>query len=887
MPKRKDLLFGAALLLATCVAYLPAMQGGFLWDDDDYVTGNHLLTAPDGLQRIWFSLESRSQYFPLTYTVLRLEHALWGLNPLGYHIVNLLFHAANALLVWQLLRRLSVPAAWLAAAIFALHPVHVESVAWISEFKNVLSLFFFLLACGAWLRFLERPHPTGRWWYGGAIAFYALALFAKTTACTLPAVLLLVLWLKREPIDRRRILQVIPFLAIGLGMGLIVVWWERFHQGTRGGEFAVGFVERLLIAGRSGWFYLGKLVWPVKLTFSYPRWVIDARDPLQYGWLLGAAGAGVLIWRLRSFLGRGLEVAAIFYIAVLGPVLGFIMLYTFRYTFVADHYQYVASIGPIAFYAAALSRISRNLTAHRRPFLGFAAVLLAILGALTWQQSHIYKNAETLWRDTLAKNPASWMAHNNLGLELTNQDRLTEAFSHYREALQLKPGYGDALNNMGLALAREGKLDEAATRYSEALRANPNLTRAHYNWGIALARQGKLAEAVSHYQEALRMEPMQPEIHNNLANALSRQGKTGEALAHYARALKLAPDYAQAHYNLALTLRAKGRLTEALIHLLHAIRIEPDHSEFRVRLAALLAERGKLDDAIAEYQEALRRNPVSADIHNDLGNVLSRRGKRDEAIAHYAQALQLKPGLFQAHNNLGLEMVSRGKLDQAIHHYAEALRIKPDFAEAHFNLGRVLAALGRPLDAVSQYSEALRFAPDLAQAHYQLADLLAEQKNLDAALIHAREAARLLPNSPEVREQLARLLLRHGDIPPAIEQYHATLRMEPDRPGALNGLAWILATSADPKIRNGTEAVRLAELACKLTAYNDPVNIETLAAACAERGDFKKAIELDGKAIDLARAMGKRELIQELQQHLALYKAGQRISTKPAARKTR
>ena len=343
------------LLVITVVAYHPAWHAGFIWDDDVYVTGNPLLTAPDGLWRIWFSLDCPSQYFPLTYTTFYLERGLWGLNPAGYHWVNLLLHAANALLVWWVLARLRVPGAWLAAAVFALHPVQVESVAWITERKNVLMGFFFLLTICAWIKFIDEPGRR-RWrFYILGIAFYALALSAKTTACTLPAALLLILWLKKIPIGWRRLAQVAPFMALGIGMGLLTMWWERYHMGTHGQAFEIPPVERGLIAGRALWFYAGKLLWPANLMFSYPRWTISASDPRAYGWPLATAILGVVIWRARRQLGRSMEVAALFFAATLCPVLGFIMLYTFQYTFVADHYQYLACIGPVALAVAGMT----------------------------------------------------------------------------------------------------------------------------------------------------------------------------------------------------------------------------------------------------------------------------------------------------------------------------------------------------------------------------------------------------------------------------------------------------------------------------------------------------------------------------------------------------
>src|SRR6266481_4881699 len=304
------LIFAVVLTAVTILAYRPAWHGGFLWDDDDYIIKNELLTAQDGWQRIWFSLDSPSQYFPLTYSTFRIEHALWGLNTTGYHWVNLLLHVGNALLVWAVLARLGVPGSWLAAAIFALHPVQVESVAWITERKNTLMAFFFLLTLLGWARFIDernqqaiqrsRAHrkqrakevtqagklnPSSWRFYWLALIFYLLALCSKATACTLPAALFLILWLQKKRIDWRRVLQIAPFIVLGLAMGLMTVWWERYHQGTLGAMFALGPLERLIVATHTPWFYLGKLFWPTKLTFIYPQWTITPSNPLAYIWL--------------------------------------------------------------------------------------------------------------------------------------------------------------------------------------------------------------------------------------------------------------------------------------------------------------------------------------------------------------------------------------------------------------------------------------------------------------------------------------------------------------------------------------------------------------------------------------------------------------------------
>src|SRR5881398_447213 len=388
-------LFVLVLAAVTILAYRPAWNGGFLWDDDAYVTNNELLTAPDGLRRIWFSFESPSQYFPLVYTTFRIERALWGLNPAGYHVVNVLLHVANALLVWRLLARLKVPGAWLAGAIFALHPVQVESVAWITERKNVLMGFFFLLTLLAWTAFVDERTKRPWRFYGLALILYVLALSAKTTACTLPAALLLILWLQKKSINWERILQIAPFFLLGLGIGLVTVWWERYHQGTRMAVLALGPVERILVASRAVWFYLGKLIWPSNLTFIYPRWTIVSTHSLAYAWLLAGAGLCAVIYFVRRYVGRGVEVAAAFFVATLSPVLGFIMLYTFRYTFVADHYQYLACIGPIALASAALINLADAFERSRTLILSAVLCVVAVLAALTWRQAAMYGDIET------------------------------------------------------------------------------------------------------------------------------------------------------------------------------------------------------------------------------------------------------------------------------------------------------------------------------------------------------------------------------------------------------------------------------------------------------------------------------------------------------------
>jgi protein O-mannosyl-transferase len=580
------------LLLAslTILAYRPAWNGGFVWDDDDYIIKNDLLTASDGLRRIWFSLDSPSQYFPLVYTTFRIERALWDLNPSGYHWVNLLLHVANALLVWWLLLRLNVPGAWLAGAIFALHPVQVESVAWITERKNVLMGFFYLLTLLAWIGFIDERTKRPWRFYVLALGLYVLALSAKSTACTLPAALLLILWLQKKPITKQRLIQIVPFVILGIGMGLLAVWWERYHQGTNRAAFPfLNPIDRILVASRAVWFYLNKLIWPTNLTFIYPRWNISPAHLLDYTWLLAGTVLCVAIYFLRRYVGRSVEVAAAFFVITLSPVLGFIMLFTFRYTFVADHYQYLACIGPIALFSAGVASLADVFKQHRALVLSAALFAVASLGALTWRQAAMYGDIETLWRTTLARNPECWMAHTNLGLVLLQKGHFDDGIAHYRAALQMQPDWWDA----------------------------------EYNLGAALLGKGEVDEAIFHCERAVAMQPNDPDAQVSLGDALLRKKRVEEAIVHYQKAMALRPDYFLARYGLARAFVEKGELDTAVQHCRAALFIRPDDADCHTLLAVALDQKGETGEAIHHYEKAVQISPKSISALNNLAWLLA------------------------------------------------------------------------------------------------------------------------------------------------------------------------------------------------------------------------------------------------------------------------
>jgi protein O-mannosyl-transferase len=651
-PRSRTCIFALLLAAVTIFAYRPAWNGGFLWDDDDYIIKNDLLTASDGLRRIWFSLDSPSQYFPLVYTTFRIERALWDLNPSGYHWVNLLLHVANALLVWWVLARLNVPGAWLAGAIFALHPVQVESVAWITERKNVLMGFFFLLTLLAWIAFIDGRTKRPWRFYGLALILYLLALLAKTTACTLPAALLLILWLQKKPINKRRLIQLVPFLILSIGMGLLAVWWERYHQGTTRTLFPfLSPIERILVASRAVWFYLSKLIWPSNLTFIYPKWNISPSHLLDYTWLPAGIVLCVAIYFLRRYVGRSVEVAAAFFAATLSPVLGFIMLFTFRYTFVADHYQYLACIAPIALFSAGIVSLADILKQYRALILSAALFAVASLGALTWRQAAMYGNIETLWRTTLARNPECWMAHTNLGLVLLQQGQFDDGIAHYRAALQMQPDSWDAEYNLGAALLGRGKVDEAILHCERAVAMQPNDPDAQVSLGDALLQKKRVEEAIVHYHKAMALRPDYFLAYYGLARAFVEKGELDAAVQHCRAALFIRPDDADCHTVLAVAFDQKGETAEAIQHYEKAVEISPKSISALTNLAWLLATSS--NDALRDGNKAVKLGGEANQLLGGTNPVVLRT-----LAAAYAEAGQFAKAIENAQAAIRLARLS-------------------------------------------------------------------------------------------------------------------------------------------------------------------------------------------------------------------------------------
>ncbi|MGA3269229.1 MAG: tetratricopeptide repeat protein [Verrucomicrobiota bacterium] len=650
-----------SLLVITLVAYAPALlHGGFVWDDHALLTNNPFVRAAGGLPYIWGSTRLLD-YFPLTSTSLWLEWRLWGMHAWGYHLDNILLHAGSAILLWRGLRLLPIPGAALAALIFAVHPVNVESVAWIAERKNTLSMFFYALAFWLYQRFelaspATAPGVSGWKWYWLALGAFGLSLLSKTATVMFPGVLLLCAWWRRGKITWRDAWQTLPFFATAAVLSLVTIWFQR--HAIRGDVVqTAGFAGRLAAAGWAVWFYLYKAVLPLNLMFVYPRWQVDPHS--IRAWLPLAALTGCLVvfwWRRRSW-GRPLLFALGYFLLMLFPVAGFFNIYFQRYSLVADHWQYFSIISVIALAVAAGDRLARKTNAVWWGCLCGAWVVTAFC-ALTWQQSEIYHNEETLWRATLARNPECWMAHNNLGIILAGQGQWAEAMQHYERALQLGPDTAEVRCNLGGALAGQGKLADAIQQYQRALQLDPGYAEANNDWGDALAALGKWPEAAQQYERVVQLAPGLVEGHYNLAVVLAAQGKFAEAAPHYEQALHLNPDFPQAHINLGVALAAQGKWAEAIQHYQQALKINPDFVEAHCNLAAALTAQGNLAEAIAHLNRAIALRPGYALAHYRYGIALAHGGESVDALAQFQQALDLAT----AQGNAQLAEAARAQL---------------------------------------------------------------------------------------------------------------------------------------------------------------------------------------------------------------------------------
>lgn len=619
----QSLLVALGLLAATVIAYSPALRATYIWDDDDYVVANPTLKSVEGLRQIWFVGGATPQYYPLVHTTFWLEYRLWGIErPLGFHLVNVLLHGLSAFVLWRLVRKLGIRGALLAAAIFALHPVMTESVAWITERKNVLSCLLYLCSALAYFHFAEaRQAATDQatatrrlfsprfGFYLLSFVLFVLAMFSKTVVVSLPAAILVIVWWRNGRLRLRDATPLLPFFAVGLGLGLFTSWMERVRVGAHGRAWDFTFVDRCLIAGRALWFYAAKLVWPVKLAFIYPKWHIDRTQLWQYAFPIAAVLAIMALWLLRRKIGRGALAATLIFAGTLFPALGFFNVFPMLFSFVADHFQYHASIALIVLFAATVAQITAwpadALARFRKaPLLLVAAArwiipavvalpLVACLGTITHLHSQVFRDIGTLWLDTLGKNPDSPMVLTSAASVLVSNKQVDEAMALYQKTIRLAPDDAVAQFNLGKLYLERDKLDDAVRHLLKSVELEPRCAHCHQFLGTAYAKKEQVEKALFHLRRAVRIDPTDSAGQFNYATCLQSVSEFDEAIVHYRAALRMKPDWADAHVSIGDCLMFKRKVNEAVEEFRQALRIKPGWQEAESRLQAIRQMQGR------------------------------------------------------------------------------------------------------------------------------------------------------------------------------------------------------------------------------------------------------------------------------------------------------
>ena len=541
---------GSLLVLAVLLTYSPVGWAGYIWDDKPLIAENPCIVGPLGLKEIWTT--PAGSISPLTFTSFWAMHALWGATALSYHWVNVFFQAACALALWRVLRILQVPGAWLGAALWALHPLQVESVAWISEMKNTQSCLFYLLAILFYVKWLnvKKTGNASELNYALTLLFAGLAIASKFSTVVLPMVLWLCAWWIEGRWQWRHVVRLLPIFAMSIVASALTIW-GHVSPGVVDGQVALSWPERVALSGDVTWFYLAKLVWPYPLMMIYPRWHIDATQLLSYLPLIALLIVLVYFWLNRQTWARPYFLALSYFLIVLFPFLGFFNQSFWIYSFVEDHLQYLAGMGPLALAGAGIAQLTNAVVSVRRELQWIlGGVMLFVLGMSSWVRTWTYRDEMILWTDTLSKNPDAWGGENNLGIALMKAGRVDDAMLHFQKAVQLNPDFEGAHYNFGVALLEKGQLSEAADQLQKALVLNPRHSESSNYLGLICAQRGRLDEAMALFQQALAINPHFADAHNNLGSVFALKGQLDAAISQFQEALNEQPDFSGARNNL-------------------------------------------------------------------------------------------------------------------------------------------------------------------------------------------------------------------------------------------------------------------------------------------------------------------------------------------------
>lgn len=780
----------AALILAS---YFPALSAGFVWDDLVFVDEPLIQQGLSGLSRIWFApreITYEGHYWPLVYTSFWLEYQLWGFAPLGYHLVNLLLHFGCCVMIWRLLLRVGAPGAALVAAVFAVHPLHVESVAWVIERKDLLSAIACLGAFGMWLRFLDDPRPQR---YAASLGLFVAALLSKSIAVTLPASLLIHRFWKTGAIGRRDLRLTAPFFATAAVITLADVAYYRTREVL---TFDHSLPERILIAGRSLWFYAGKLFWPGDLPVIYPRWDIRAENLTAWIWPVAALALAAALWVLRERLGRGPLAGAAFFAVTLSPVLGFLDYGYMQFAYVADRFQYLAGLGLMAVVVGAgASGVERLGAAAKRAATVAVAGILLFFAASTFQQARIYRDPITFFGHIVERNPDARDGWLNLATALTEADRHEEALVAAREALGTTANVANAHSNLGLALLNLDRFEEAEAELRRALEIESDHRKAVQNLAEVTRRRGDPEGAIPLFRQAVELAPEQGLARAGLGQVLFETGSYEEAAEALRRALEIAPDLAAAdsvRIVLAESLRRLGRLEEAAEHYERLAAAKPEDPAPLAYLANLRAEQGRTADSEALLRQARGLQPEDPGVLQNLAESLRRQNRHEEALDAYEAVLDLDPDFGSAHAGRSSALFELGRYREAVDAMERALLLEPVESvqpAREVLVGRALLQLDRPPEeAAERFLRALAVDPRHPDALDRLGMIRFAQGRFAEALELYQRQVEDSPENASVHSNIGATLYQLGQPEAALRSLERALEIDPEHEPARRNL---------------------------------------------------------------------------------------------------
>ena len=771
-------LFGAAALAVMIVTvYFPALTGEPLWDDVIWLT-EPLVLSWSGIRDIWLAPSALSQeahYWPLVYTSFWLEHKLWGLTPVGYHLSNVLLHLVNTLLVWRLLVVLRVPGAWAAAAIFAVHPLHVESVAWIIERKDLLSTLFYLCAVLVWIR-PQGPRPVL------AAVLLTAALLSKSMPATLPVALLLWYWWR----GRWPSLRETAGLAALFGVSLFITLADvAFYVSRESLSLGYSFIERVQIASHALWFYVGKLLWPTNLAVIYPHWEIGAANAGAWLYVIAAAVAAALLWFSRRRIGRAPVVAVAFFTLTLAPALGFIDYGYMQFSFVADRFQYLAGLGVIAGLAGSAAFLAARYRYGEKIAQAALAIVLAAFGTLSWNQASIYRNDMVFFEHVIEHNPLARGAHGNLAIEYFKVGRLEEGLEINLIAAEQDPESAGTQSNLGQAYLRLERFQEAEEAFSRALELDPRSLDARQNYGEVLREQGKHQAAATQYREAISIDSDFAIGYAALGQSLFHLGRNAEAVEAIDRAIDLGLEPATGQIlNLiaAQALGRLGRMAEAEERIAATAAEAPGNVRPAAYRVALQLEAGQAAAAERSFRAALDLYAGNASDLYDFGQALTSLAAQQYALGAYRAALAVDPDHVRALVEVGNLELDFDRFAESLTAFDRALALSPDLAEQaalHGSMGEAALELGQD-DAADYFERALAVDPRDYSSLDRLAMVRFNQERYQEALSLYNTMLEQQPDNHTVLTNLGLTLYRLERIGEARVSLESALVLAPE-----------------------------------------------------------------------------------------------------------